>query len=290
MIINLFFFKNKISLFKKILFFLLINFILDHEISYCKIIDKKNYFIDTSFKAISQNERIKFIIIHYTALKDIDSLKILTEGRVSTHYLIPIDLKFKKGKPIILQLVDENKRAWHAGISNWHGKSNLNDISLGIEIVYFGTRKNILHNNYNLYTNNQIKTLSILIKDIIKRYKILPKNILGHSDVTVRKQDPGKFFPWEKLARMGIGAWPDKKTIQKYLLRRRPSLPTNVFFIQKALKKYGYDQIPQNGLLDEKTKNIISSFQMHFRQNNIDGIPDAETEAIIMSLIEKYDK
>lgn len=253
-------------------------------------LDQGTYFLNKEFKSISQNERIKFLIIHYTALNDEDSLNILTKGKVSAHYLITKNIKFKLGKPIIFQLVDEKKRAWHAGISNWNGKINLNDISIGIEIVNYGFSNSLPEKIWFKYTEKQIKTIAILMKDIIHRYNIAPENILGHSDITIRKQDPGKIFPWEKLAKVGIGAWPDKKTVDKYLSHRLPTLPVDVLLMQKNLNRYGYDQIPQNGILDEKTKNIISAFQMHFRSTNISGNPDAETESIVMALIEKYNK
>lgn len=253
-------------------------------------LDQGTYFLNKEFKSISQNERIKFLIIHYTALNDEDSLNILTKGKVSAHYLITKNIKFKLGKPIIFQLVDEKKRAWHAGISNWNGKLNLNDISIGIEIVNDGFSNSLPEKIWFKYTEKQIKTIAILMKDIIHRYNIAPENILGHSDITIRKQDPGKIFPWEKLAKVGIGAWPDKKTVDKYLSNRLPTLPVDVLLMQKNLNRYGYDQIPQNGILDEKTKNIISAFQMHFRSTNISGNPDAETESIVMALIEKYNK
>lgn len=253
-------------------------------------LDQGTYFLNKEFKSISQNERIKFLIIHYTALNDEDSLNILTKGKVSAHYLITKNIKFKLGKPIIFQLVDEKKRAWHAGISNWNGKINLNDISIGIEIVNYGFSNSLPEKIWFKYTEKQIKTIAILMKDIIHRYNIAPENILGHSDITIRKQDPGKIFPWEKLAKVGIGAWPEKKTVDKYLSHRLPTLPVDVLLMQKNLNRYGYDQIPQNGILDEKTKNIISAFQMHFRSTNISGNPDAETESIVMALIEKYNK
>lgn len=131
--------------------------------------------------------------------------------------------------------------------------------------------------------------LIALTKDIIQRYQITPDNVLGHSDIApLRKQDPDKLFPWERLAAAGIGAWPDPLTVIHYLAGRAPDAPADVSVIQSLLKRYGYDQIPQNGVLDEDTQKTISAFQMHFRPRDISGHADAETEAIAHALVDKY--
>lgn len=251
---------------------------------------RDGYFASHAFKANGQNERIRFLVMHYTALDDNQSLKTLTEDPVSAHYLVPRELESKQGKPVVLQLVDENKRAWHAGVSSWNGRANLNDTSIGIEIVNLGYTDNVLgQRSWYSYSEKQIAAITILAKDIINRYQITPDNVLGHSDIApIRKQDPGKLFPWERLAAMGIGAWPDRATVNKYLAGRSPHTPAEVGVIQALLKHYGYDQIPQNGILDEDTRKTLSAFQMHFRPVDISGNADAETEAIARALNEKY--
>lgn len=131
--------------------------------------------------------------------------------------------------------------------------------------------------------------MAVLAKDIIHRYQIAPDNVLGHSDIApLRKQDPGKLFPWEYLAAMGIGAWPDKPRVNKYLDGHSPSAPTEVSIIQALFKQYGYDQIPQNGVMDGETRKTLIAFQRHFRPADVSGYADAETEAIARALIEKY--
>lgn len=251
---------------------------------------RDGYFASHAFKANGQNERVRFLVMHYTALDDKESLKTLTEEQVSAHYLIPYKLGSNQDKPVVLQLVDENKRAWHAGVSSWNGRTNLNDTSIGIEIVNPGYTDSMLgHYVWYPYSEKQIAAITALAKDIIHRYQIAPDNVLGHSDIApLRKLDPGKLFPWERLAAMGIGAWPDKQTINKYLAGRSPYDPVEVSSIQTLLKQYGYDQIPQNGILDENTRKTLSAFQMHFRPADINGNPDAETEAIARALVEKY--
>lgn len=251
---------------------------------------RDSYFASHVFKAKGQNERVRFLVMHYTALDDNQSLKTLTKDSVSAHYLVTKELESKQRKPVILQLVDENKRAWHAGVSSWNGRANLNDTSIGIEIVNPGYTDNMLgQRTWYPYSEKQITAISVLAKDIINRYQIAPDNVLGHSDIApMRKQDPGKLFPWERLAAMGIGAWPDRPTVNKYLAGRSPHAPADVGAIQTLLKQYGYDQIPENGILDEDTRKTLSAFQMHFRPADINGNADAETEAIARTLIEKY--
>lgn len=254
------------------------------------LVDRGDYIVDTAYPAKGQNERVRFLILHYTALDDASSLKVLTQGQVSAHYLVMKNPPLRNGKPVVLQLVPEDKRAWHAGVSTWNGRVNLNDASIGIEIVNLGFTDNMLGvRTWYPYNEMQIKALAALTKDIIKRNNITPDNVLAHSDIApLRKQDPGKLFPWKRFAEMGVGAWPDELTINKYLAGRQPNAPADVLTLQKTLLKYGYDKIPQNGELDKETRLTISAFQMHFRPSDIEGNADAQTEAIAKALVEKY--
>ena len=251
---------------------------------------RDGYFVSHAVTSPAQNDRVRFLVMHYTALSESDSLKALTKDQVSSHYLVPQALESFQDKPVVMQLVDENKRAWHAGVSTWNGRSNLNDTSIGVEIVNLGFTDDMLgHRTWYPYTEKQVAAIAALAKDIITRYQITPDNVLGHSDIApLRKQDPGKLFPWERLAQMGIGAWPDKSTVSKYLAGRSPYASANVSLVQALLKQYGYDQMPQTGILDKNTQTTISAFQMHFRPSDISGKADAETEAIARALIEKY--
>ena len=256
-----------------------------------KIIDKGDYYVNNQFTALGQNERIQFLVFHYTVSDYADALNTLTKGPVSSHYLISEHPRIKNLKPIILQLVPEQKRAWHAGVSSWHGRNNINDTSIGIEIVNKGFIEQSDGRYWYPYTESQINALTALAKDIIKRNNIPPENIIGHSDIApLRKQDPGWLFPWKKLSHMGIGAWPDEATVKRYLADRPINTPASVQEIQQALLEYGYSETPQSGVLDEETRQIIRVFQMHFRPADINGNPDAETEAIAKSLVEKYRK
>ncbi|KKF37887.1 N-acetylmuramoyl-L-alanine amidase [Erwinia tracheiphila] len=255
-----------------------------------KIAERAGYFANKTTTAVGQNERVRFLVMHYTALNDEQSLKELTQGNVSAHYLIPEEPAMKNGKPVVLQLVDENKRAWHAGVSSWNGRSNLNDSSIGIEIVNSGFTDDVNgQRTWYPFSEKQITAVAALAKDIIHRYQITPDNVIGHADIApLRKQDPGKLFPWERLAAMGIGAWPDPIAVSQYLAGRAALEPAEVKNIQLLLKQYGYDQIPQHGILDEATRKNIAAFQMHFRPTDISGNADAETESIAYALIQQY--
>lgn len=245
---------------------------------------------DKSLSATAQNERIRFLVFHYTALNEDEFLQFLTQKQVSAHYFIPERVTAIDKKPVIKQLVDETKRAWHAGVSDWNGRVNLNDTSIGVEIANLGFRKDITGEKiWYPFNPDQINAVKKLCRHIIKKYDIAPQNILAHSDISpLRKYDPGPLFPWKELAEEGIGAWPDALTVTKYLADRDPSAPGDILRLQKALKIWGYDKIPQSGKVDADTQQIISAFQMHFRSGDFSGKPDAETEAIALALIEKY--
>ena len=139
--------------------------------------------------------------MHYTAEDFHSSLKTLTDEHVSAHYLLPAHPQREHGKPTVYRLVPEAMRAWHAGTSAWRGRSNLNDTSIGIEIVNKGFTRSMLFTHWQPYTAEQIAVLIPLSRDIIQRYGIQPQDVVGHSDIAPqRKQDPGPLFPG--------GSWP----------------------------------------------------------------------------------
>ncbi|MCR3755877.1 MAG: N-acetylmuramoyl-L-alanine amidase D [Sodalis sp. Psp] len=253
------------------------------------LVERGDYVVDVSHPSQAQHERIRFLIFHYTAVDNKESLRLLTQDKVSAHYLIPsYPAQRIRNKLVVLQLVPENKCAWHAGVSSWAGRNNINDTSIGIEIVNDGFHKNMLGKRWIPYHKEQ-KVLAIrLARDIISQYQIKPQNVLGHSDIApLRKTDPGPLFPWRELAQQGIGAWPDTSTVEKYSHGVHRWSSGNVAVIQKALATYGY-ALPQTGVADEETRRVISAFQMHFRPTNFTGVADKETEAIAQALVEKY--
>ena len=153
---------------------------------------------------------IKFIIIHYTGMQsERESIKRLCNprSRVSSHYLIN-----QNGK--VFRLIRDWHAAWHAGKSCWGRYRNLNENSIGIELVNKGHKF-----GYTSFKKKQISNLIKLCRTLFKKYKIKKKNILGHSDIApLRKNDPGEKFPWEYLAKNQLGIWHDYKSnfLKKY--------------------------------------------------------------------------
>jgi N-acetylmuramoyl-L-alanine amidase len=139
--------------------------------------------------------RPNFVILHYTSNADAErALRTLTDplAKVSAHYLVARDGK-------IYQLVDEHARAWHAGVSYWGGERDVNSASLGIELDNDGEEP---------FAEPQIAALVRLLADIKERYAVPAANFLGHADVAPRrKADPGRRFPWQRLAAGGFGLW-----------------------------------------------------------------------------------
>lgn len=235
----------------------------------------------SSYNSQGQDYRQKFIILHYTAGNRDSSLKTLTENEVSAHYMVSDD----KLEPVY-SLVDENKRAWHAGVSDWKGRNNLNDTSIGIEIVNDGD----VSGTFVPYKDFQIKEVAVLVKYLADKYEIPATNILGHSDIAPqRKSDPGPLFPWRELyTQYNIGMWYDNETKNNYEREYETKLSmTPVSDVQRELNKFGYG-ISITGSWDKQTKNVIKAFQHHFRPSNYNGEMDVETFAILKALNEKY--
>jgi len=254
-----------------------------------------------TFQSESFSTRIRFVVIHYTSIDWENSLKVLTNERyeVSSHYLIPEGGDDTYSDQIkIFQLVDEENRAWHAGISKWEERTNINDQSIGIELVNQAECSVRQGSQYD-YTNNyiclfsefdsdQIDQLILLLKDILSRHdEIKPTYIVGHSDISPdRKFDPGPKFPWKKLYENGIGAWYDDQTFEKYKNQFKRKIP-DINQIQCALKRYGYG-VEITNKMDEQTFFVIRAFQYHFTPNKSDGSISVDTVSALWALLEKY--
>ena len=158
------------------------------------------------------SKQIKFIIFHYTGMKSqSNSLNRLTDiqSEVSCHYLI-------KNNGQIIKIVPDLYIAWHAGKSSWGNYKSLNQNSIGIEITNPGHQF-----GYKKFTKKQITSLLKLSKFLIKKYKISPKNILGHADVAPqRKKDPGEKFPWKYLSKNKIGLWHTLNKLELIKIRK----------------------------------------------------------------------
>ena len=235
-----------------------------------------------NFDTIKRKSKdIKFIIFHYTGMRNENhATKRLTnpKSKVSCHYLIRNDGK-------IVVLVPDLYIAWHAGVSSWKKYKFLNKNSIGVEISNPG------HNfNYKKFSSKQINSIINLSNSLIKKYKINPENILGHSDIAPdRKKDPGENFPWRYLYKKKIALGFDLN--QKLLIKKRFQRTTNKeqkIFV-KNLNKIGYTKnlkMDQNKYL----KTITKAFQRRFRQKLINGKIDQECLIISNNLIEKLKK
>jgi N-acetylmuramoyl-L-alanine amidase len=232
--------------------------------------------IDTRYSAQGQDSRVQFVILHYTGAGFAESLQVLTQERVSAHYLVS-----DESPPRVYRLVDEGRRAWHAGDSHWQDHAMLNAASIGIEIVHPGGMAQpdgTMH--FPPYPQAQVDALIALLRDIVARHRVPPERILGHSDVAPqRKIDPGASFPWDRLAAAGLVPWPDPQRVAERRRLHEALLP-EVWWFQHALAVQGY-RVPDSGVLDEPTRRVLAAFQMKYRPALHDGEPDAETAALL---------
>ena len=254
------------------------------------------YVIDSqTYQAQGKNERIQFIVLHYTVSNNERAIKTLTTGNVSAHYLI-----LNNDDDSIYNLVPESERAWHAGNGGFAGRTVLNDTSIGIEIVNDGIAlpyRDALKNgaldyhpaaHYVEFSDIQIKKVAQLVQDLATRYDISPQNIIGHSDMAPsRKIDPGAKFPWQRLyTEYGIGAWYDDFDKQFFMNQDAFDAAT-IPQIKQAFRDYGY-RINDTDEWDKASRNVIYAFQLHFRPQHPTGTMDVETYAILKSLNKKY--
>ena len=201
---------------------------------------------------------IRFLIIHYTGMQSsrVSMERLKNPGsKVSCHYLIS-----RNGN--IYKMVNDNKIAWHAGKSKWKNITNLNKYSIGIEIQNKG---HFIY--YQNFPKKQISSLIILIKSLLKKYKIKKYNVLGHSDIApLRKKDPGEKFPWNFLSSKGVSIWYPKFKLKKKEIKSK--LKRRIFF--KNIHKIGYRffNLSQKSKRDRK---IIMAFQRRFLPEEVNG-------------------
>lgn len=215
------------------------------------------------------------ILLHYTGMPSgEEALARLRdpEARVSAHYLVEEDGR-------VFALVPEERRAWHAGKSFWKGETDINAVSIGIEIVNPGHEW-----GYRAFPDAQVEAVIGLIDAIRGRWEVPNGRILGHSDVAPgRKQDPGELFPWRGLAEAGHGLWVDPPPAPGAPLAVGDEGP-GVFALQAGLTRLGYDNAP-SGQFDGQTATNIAAFQRHWRPDLVDGVADGETRARLVHLL-----
>lgn len=210
---------------------------------------------------------VDMLILHYTGMATgkaaLDRLRD-PAAKVSAHYLIETD-------GTIHALVPEYRRAWHAGVAAWAGARNVNDRSIGIELVNPGHAF-----GYRPFPEAQIASLTALAQDIVARHPIPAHAVLGHSDIApARKEDPGELFDWPRLAAEGLGVWPRPA--------QAPVRVPEIEWFQRGMAWIGYD-VPTHGTFDRPTRQALAAFQRHFRPEAVTGTPDAGTAERLLGL------
>lgn len=251
---------------------------------------------------------IRFVVLHYTGMQSADAaLRVLSDpgpvreayindipqnplgpdgqplpplppatppppmNRVSSHYLV-----YEDGR--VFQLVDEAKRAWHAGRGTWMGETDLNSCSVGIEIANGG-------HDYGLppYPEVQIAAVFELVRQIVARHGLDRHHVIAHSDLApTRKPDPGEHFPWKRLADVGLAIWPkpgEGDGDRRVLFDTEGTADRGVSVLQVALGTIGYG-LEVTGVFDYPTRMAVIAFQRRFRQDQVDGKVDVETLAL----------
>ena len=215
------------------------------------------------------------IVLHYTGMPTGEAaLAKMCDpaAKVSAHYMVEEDGR-------IFSLVPEERRAWHAGKSFWKGETDINAVSVGIEIVNPGHEF-----GYRAFSDAQIAALIDLIADIRSRWTIPDARILGHADVAPdRKEDPGELFPWKQLAEAGHGLWVESGAAPGAALAEGEE-GLGVLALQAGLTRLGYDCAP-SGKFDTSTTAIVRAFQRHWLQTRFDGVADGETRARLVGLL-----
>jgi N-acetylmuramoyl-L-alanine amidase len=218
---------------------------------------------------------IDMIVLHYTGMNDAESaLSRLCDpdAKVSAHYLIDED-------GTLYGLVDETRRAWHAGVASWHGETDINGLSIGIELVNPGHEF-----GYRAFPEPQMQTLERLCTEIMARHDISAARVLGHADVApLRKQDPGELFDWPRLAAQGLAILPDPQPAGFDTLKDGDA-NDDVLALQADLGSVGYGIIA-DGAYGPATQAVVTAFQRHYRQAQVDGAADAETRATLAGLV-----
>lgn len=227
---------------------------------------------------------IDILLLHYTGMPTgSEALKALCNPvrKVSAHYLIEEDGR-------IFALVEEDRRAWHAGKACWRGFRNINARAIGIELVNPGHEW-----GYRDFPEAQMQALIFLAREILSRHPIPPRHVLGHSDVAPRrKQDPGERLDWQVLAKAGVGLWVGPEvpvgTTETSSMGLAPGLERcggRVLALRRDLYRFGYDIETANDRFDDDLEIVVQALQRHYCPWRVDGVADTETVHILHRLL-----
>ena len=204
---------------------------------------------------------VSMVVLHYTGMPDAESAIARLadpDSKVSAHYLVCED-------GVVLRMVSEDRRAWHAGRSYWRGITDVNSASVGIEIVNPGHEF-----GYRSFPEAQMDTVVRLVAELVDRHDVEPSNVVGHSDVApARKQDPGELFDWARLAKRRLALPRPVRNLVD------PLWSDSGFLL--ALERFGYD-VRDAGA-------VVTAFQRRFRPELLDGEIDGECRAILLRLL-----
>lgn len=224
--------------------------------------------VSPNFGPRRDGKRADAIILHYTGMATgaaAEAWLCNPESEVSSHYIV-----HENGG--VVQMVREADRAWHAGVGSWHGETDMNSRSVGIEIANPGHMLGYLD-----FTDSQIEAVTGLCRGICLRHGVAPERVLAHSDIAPgRKIDPGEKFPWRRLAASGIGHFVEPAAISAGQDYTEGSQGQPIEKLQSMLALYGYGA-EITGFFDEKTRLAVEAFQRHFRPERVDGVADAST-------------
>ena len=216
------------------------------------------------------------LIMHYTGMASAEAAcRWLCDpaSQVSCHYLVD-------DHGAVTQMVDENRRAWHAGVSSWEGTSDINSRSIGIEVHNPGPEA-----GHPDFPPAQMAAVADLARDIVARHGIAAHHVLAHSDVAPgRKIDPGEKFDWKGLASAGVGLWAEAAGAADAPLLGPGDAGPAVATLKASLARFGYG-IASGDDYDDQTRIVVSALQRHFRPGRVDGIADAETHGILAALL-----
>jgi len=234
-----------------------------------------------NFNERPQGQIPDLLLLHYTGMKTgAEALERMRDpaAKVAAHYMIETD-------GTVYQLVAEDKRAWHAGISSWQGETDINGCSIGIEIVNPGHEF-----GYQAFPDGQMQSVATLCKAIIQKYSIRADRVLGHSDVAPdRKMDPGEKFNWQWLASEGVGLWPkdtQENTVHENdkITLKYGDVGVQVDALQAQMTAIGYG-LDVSSRYDRMTEYGVAAFQRHWRQQKVSGVADGETQNLIEAIL-----
>ncbi|WP_076379816.1 N-acetylmuramoyl-L-alanine amidase [Filimonas lacunae] len=200
-----------------------------------------------------------YVIIHHTAQESCEKTLqtfTLAKSQVSAHYVICKD-------GMVHHMLDDYLRAWHAGVAQWGGNTDINSSSVGIEID---------NNGKDSFTVAQINSLLRLLGRLKRDYNIPTAHFIGHADIAPgRKVDPSGLFPWQQLAQNGYGYWYDTTAVQ---------VPESFNALQ-ALRIIGYNV--------KDSVAAVRAFKLHFAPADSTAVISDENRKMIFDLVRKYE-